>query len=84
MQELSAVALGVLLLNLPFGFLRAGAQRFSPLWFVAVHAPVPFVVGLRHMAGLGWHVGTFPVLISAFVAGQFLGARLRRWWSSRS
>ena len=41
------VAAAVLLINLPFGFWRAGVRKFSPAWFVAVHAPVPLAVGLR-------------------------------------
>jgi len=78
MQSLWSVALSVLVLNLPFGYWRAGAKKLSFRWFVTVHAPVPFVVGLRLAAGLPWRPGTFAVLVVAFLAGQFLGARLRR------
>jgi hypothetical protein len=78
MQSLWFVALSVLVLNLPFGYWRAGVERLSFRWFVAVHAPVPFVVALRLAAGLPWRPGTFAVLVAAFCAGQFLGARLRR------
>lgn len=65
-------------LNVPFGFWRAGEGRFTPRWLVAVHAPVPLAVAVRLAAGLGWHLGTFPVLVAAFFTGQFLGGRLRR------
>ncbi len=65
-------------LNLPFGFWRAGVVRFTRPWILAVHAPVPLVVAVRLIAGLGWHLVTFPVLIAAFFTGQFLGGRLRR------
>jgi hypothetical protein len=68
----------VLVMNLPFGFWRAGARRFTRSWFVAVHAPVPFVILLRVVSGLGWHLVSFPVLIGAFFTGQFLGGALRR------
>ena len=71
-------ALGVLALNIPFGYWRAGAKRFSLSWFLAVHVPVPMVVGLRVLLALGWRFTTFPVLISAFFLGQFLGGTLRR------
>jgi hypothetical protein len=73
-------ALAVLLLNLPFGFWRAGVRKFSVPWFLAVHAPVPMVVGVRLMAGLGWQLATFPVLIGAFFTGQIVGGRARGWW----
>ena len=77
-RGLWALALAVLLMNLPFGFWRAGAKRFTRPWFVAVHAPVPFVIFLRIVSGLGWHLVSFPVLIGAFFTGQFLGGAIRR------
>lgn len=78
MPTLWIVALLVVLLNLPFGFWRAGTRRFSWPWILAVHAPVPLVIGLRLASGLGWKAVTFPVMIGAFFTGQFLGGRLRR------
>ena len=74
---IALVALLILLLNLPFGFWRAGVRKFSPAWFVAVHAPVPLAIGLRLASGLGWRLSTLPVFVGAFFAGQFLGGRLR-------
>ena len=80
MLRLGEVALAVLLLNLPFGYWRAGVRRFTLPWFLAVHAPVPLIVGLRILAGLGWQLSTIPVLASAFLVGQLLGGRLRQGW----
>ena len=77
MPLLWIVALAVAVLNLPFGFWRAGVGKFTLRWFLAVHAPVPIVVGLRVMAHLEWRFATFAVLISAFCVGQFLGGKLR-------
>jgi hypothetical protein len=78
MPRLLTVAGIVLLINLPFGYWRAGARRFSLPWFLAVHLPVPPVVALRLSTGLGWHWTTFPALVGAFFAGQLLGGGLRR------
>jgi hypothetical protein len=75
--RLLAVAAVTLVVNLPFGFWRAGLRKFSPAWFLAVHAPVPLIVGMRLAAGLGWGLGTFPVLVGAFFGGQLLGGRIR-------
>jgi hypothetical protein len=75
--RLSAVAAATLVLNLPFGFWRAGVRKFSPAWFLAVHAPVPLIVGMRLAADLGWRLSTFPILIGAFFGGQFIGGRIR-------
>ncbi|MFZ0447731.1 MAG: hypothetical protein WAL98_00690 [Desulfatiglandaceae bacterium] len=82
-QTLWAVATAVLLLNLPFGYWRAGVSRFSVPWFLAVHVPVPAVIALRLMSGLGWRFITFPALIGAFFAGQFLGGLCNRKGSKK-
>jgi hypothetical protein len=84
MLKLGAVALVVLVLNLPFGYWRAGVRRFTLPWFLAVHAPVPLVVGVRLLTGLGWHLATVPVIALAFLAGQVLGGRVRSWGRCRS
>ncbi len=75
--RLGTVAALTLALNLPFGFWRAGVRKFSPRWFLAVHAPVPLIVALRLGAGLGWRLSTFPVLVGAFFGGQMIGGRMR-------
>ena len=67
----------IVVLNLPFGFWRAGARKFSPAWFLAVHLPVPLAIGLRIGAGAGWRLATLPLFVAAFFAGQFLGGKLR-------
>ncbi len=77
MPRLVAAAALVTALNLPFGFWRAGVRKFSASWILAVHAPVPLVVAIRLLSGLGWQLITFPVLIAAFFTGQFVGGLLR-------
>jgi hypothetical protein len=76
-HTLLLVTAAALLLNLPFGFWRAGVKRFSPSWFLAVHVPVPLIIGLRIASGIGWRLISFPLLIGAFCTGQFLGGKLR-------
>jgi hypothetical protein len=78
-----AVAALVFLINLPFGFWRAGVEKLSRQWFLAVHLPVPLVVALRVFSGLGWRPVSFPVLIGAFFLGQYAGGRLRRLLGAR-
>jgi hypothetical protein len=75
--RLALAALGVFVINLPFGYWRAGLRRFGAAWFLAVHAPVPLVVGLRFVAGLRWHPVHLLVLAAAFFIGQLCGGRLR-------
>jgi len=77
MQDLITAILLVFLLNLPFGFWRAGTRKFSLMWFLAVHGPVPLVVVLRLGMGIPFHWSTLAPLVLAFFAGQVAGARLR-------
>ena len=68
----------IFLINLPFGYWRAGVRRFSFPWFLAVHIPVPLTIVLRMLVGLGWRLGTLPVFMGAFFMGQFLGGLLHK------
>lgn len=72
------VALAVLVLNLPFGYWRVAVPKFSLRWFLAVHLPIPVVVAMRMLSGLGFKLYTFPVIIGAYFTGQYLGGALRR------
>jgi hypothetical protein len=65
------------LVNLPFGWWRAGLRKFSPAWFVAIHAPVPIVIGLRLALGLPFRWVLLPLFVAAYFGGQFVGSRLR-------
>lgn len=76
--RLAVAAVAVLLINLPFGYWRGGLRKRSVAWFVAIHAPVPLVVGVRLWLDLGFGWSTVPALMAAFAAGQWLGGRLRR------
>jgi hypothetical protein len=64
-----------LLLNVPFGWLRAGARRLSPTWFLYVHLSIPLLFLLRHLLGLSlWAI---PFSLAGAVLGQVCGGRLR-------
>ncbi len=84
MAVLWIVAALVVVLNLPFGFWRATTRPFTVPWVLAVHAPVPLVVGLRFAAGLGWKLVTFPILVGAFFTGQYVGGWIHGWYRRRA
>ena len=65
------------LVNLPFGWWRAGLRKLSPAWFVAIHAPVPVVIGLRWALGLPFRWAMLPLFVAAYFGGQYVGSRLR-------
>jgi len=67
----------IFLVNLPFGYWRAGVRKLSAPWFVAVHAPVIVAIALRLSAGIPFRLVTLPLFVVAFFAGQFTGGRVR-------
>jgi hypothetical protein len=76
--KLTVVALATFLINIPFGYWRESVRKFSPAWFVAVHAAVPLVVLMRHKSHLGFVWYTYPPMILCYFGGQFVGSRLKR------
>jgi hypothetical protein len=76
--KLTVVALATFLINIPFGYWRESVRKFSPAWFVAVHAAVPLVVLMRHQSHLGFAWYTYPPMILCYFGGQFVGSRLKR------
>ncbi len=70
MQSVIELMLVVFLINLPFGYWRGSAGKFSTQWMMAVHIPVPFIFLLRILSGFGWKV--IPLLMLSDIAGQFL------------
>lgn len=77
-MSLALLVLGVFVVNLPFGYWREGVRKFSPAWFVAVHAAVPLVVLMRLALDIEWSLVILPLLVAAYFGGQAGGARLRR------
>jgi hypothetical protein len=67
----------VFLVNLPFGFWRAGTRRFSSPWFVSIHLPVILSVGIRILAGIRFVLSSVPLFVAAFFLGQTVGGRFR-------
>lgn len=62
-------------LNLPFGWLREGTEKFSVPWFLYIHLPIPGLLLLRHLLGLGYWA--IPFSLGAAVLAQLSGGRLR-------
>lgn len=76
--RLIGVALATLVINIPMGYWRESVRKFSPQWFVAVHAAVPLVVLMRHKSEIGFAWYTYPPMILCYFGGQFIGSRIRR------
>jgi hypothetical protein len=77
-MSLWTVAAFVFLLNLPFGYWRSRVPTRSRQWFLAIHLPVPLVIALRLLSGLGFQLATFPLMVGAFFLGQLAGGLIGR------
>lgn len=73
------LAIGVLgmAVNVPLGMWREHTEKFSPAWFVAVHAAVPFIGMLRKCVLMPKTAMAFT--IGASVLGQVIGSRAERY-----
>lgn len=71
------VSLTIIVLNIPFGYWRQGTRKFSFLWFLFIHLPVPFVIYLRKFFGVDLSFATAPLLFGSYFLGQFLGKKIR-------
>ncbi len=76
MLSITELMLVVFAINLPFGYWRCRAAKFSRQWMMAVHIPVPIVFLIRVLSGFGWTV--IPLIMLSFAAGQFTGGHLRK------
>lgn len=79
MSTLIIITVLVFFLNVPFGYWRANVLRFSTQWFLAIHIPVPFIVALRLLSGIGFGWQTYVFLVVAYFFGQQLGALILKW-----
>lgn len=62
------------LINLPFGYYRKRAKRFSFRWFLYIHLPIPVIVAIRLLSNLDLRY--IPLFVAAAITGQFLGGKL--------
>ena len=66
------------LISVPCGYIRQNYVKYSFMWFLLIHLPIPFIVLLRIGAGISWHV--IPLTLAGSVAGQIAGGAVNRWW----
>ncbi|KAL2549517.1 hypothetical protein Fot_11047 [Forsythia ovata] len=62
--------------NIPLGIWREHTEKFSPSWFAAVHAAVPFIAILRKSVLMPKTAMAFT--IAASIIGQVIGSRAER------
>jgi len=62
------------LINLPFGYARAKAKRYSFRWFLYIHVPIPLLFVARTVSHI--EIKYLPVFALAAIIGQVLGGKL--------
>ncbi|MCW0481166.1 hypothetical protein [Gaoshiqia sediminis] len=75
-MELALIALLVFLMNIPFGALRSRYKKFTRMWWVYIHLPVPLVILLRLCSDIGFAAHTYPILMGSFFIGQLAGRKM--------
>ncbi|NIO16848.1 MAG: hypothetical protein GTN70_07600 [Deltaproteobacteria bacterium] len=75
-MSILSIALISCAVNLPLGYLRSGAQKFSIAWFTFIHLSIPLILYLRIKNKV--HAVTIPIFIASAVIGQLCGGKLRK------
>ncbi|KAG2261944.1 hypothetical protein Bca4012_013397 [Brassica carinata] len=76
-EKMLAIALMGMAANVPLGVWREHTVKFSPSWFVAVHAAVPFIAMLRKSVLMP--KTAMALTIGASILGQVIGSRAERY-----
>lgn len=76
----SILIIGLIVLSItisvPCGYARQNFPKYSVMWWILIHLPIPFIVLLRIEAGLNWHF--IPITLFSSVAGQVIGGVMYR------
>jgi hypothetical protein len=64
------------IISIPCGYVRENFPKYSIMWWVMIHLPIPVIVLLRIKAGLNWHY--IPLTLGSAVAGQIIGGAVNR------
>ena len=63
------------IINIPFGYLRNKAKKYSFAWFSYIHIPVIFIIFLRVFTNTSFRY--VPLFIISSIIGQILGSYIK-------
>ncbi|MDD2365424.1 MAG: hypothetical protein PHN84_04605 [Desulfuromonadaceae bacterium] len=72
----SGLVVFALIVSIPCGYIRQNYPKYSFMWFLLIHLPIPFIVLVRIKSGVSWHI--IPLTLAGSVAGQIFGAAVSR------
>ncbi|NVN92365.1 MAG: hypothetical protein HXX11_17445 [Desulfuromonadales bacterium] len=80
MQASIPLRVGLVLLafivSVPCGYIRQNYKKYSFMWFLLIHIPIPLIVLMRIEAGLDWHM--IPLTLGGSIVGQIAGGAASR------
>lgn len=65
-----------LTISIPCGYIRQNYPKYSFMWFLLIHLPIPFIVLLRVKVGVSWHF--IPFTLGGSFIGQIIGGAVSR------
>lgn len=71
-----ALVLLAFIVSVPCGYIRQNYAKYSLMWFLLIHLPIPLIVLMRIEAGLDWHM--VPLTLGGSVVGQIVGGSANR------
>lgn len=73
---LTMIGFAALSVNVPLGYLREGARKYSAVWFLYIHLSIPLIAFLRISSRMSpWFI---PLFILCALAGQLIGGKIRK------
>jgi len=64
------------IVSVPCGYIRQNYRKYSFMWFLLIHLPIPIIVLMRIGIGIDWRV--IPLTLGGSVAGQIVGGAISR------
>ena len=78
MNKIILLCIFIFFLNIPFGIWRGKVEKFSKQWFLAVHLPVPIIIGMRLFMNIPLTLKMFPIFVFSYFTGQFIGSKIKK------
>ncbi len=63
-----------LIINLPLGYARSKARKYSLRWFLFIHIPIPLIFIMRTFSNI--EIKYIPFFALAAIIGQIAGGKL--------
>jgi hypothetical protein len=79
-MQASLTAIGLIVLafviSIPCGYMRENYAKYTFMWFLLIHIPIPFIVWVRIESGINWRI--IPLTIAGSIGGQIVGGMVSR------